>query len=80
MEFDLRGQVTKVGEQMSVDKKGVEKRRHIVVIAGEEYIAELDKLVEFQLTLRSKEPLEGFAPKRWFKIVVRSADAQLQVE
>ncbi|RLG82346.1 MAG: hypothetical protein DRO40_07895 [Thermoprotei archaeon] len=78
--FEFVGSVKKLDRTTSVDSKDKEKERYSVVIKGAIYDAERDQEFEFQLTIRSPTPIEGFQPKQQFKVIVQPINRQASFE
>jgi len=78
--FEFVGSVKKLDRTTSVDAKDREKDKYSVVIKGEIYDAERDQEFEFQLTIKSPTPIEGFQPKQQFKVIIQPVNRQASFE
>lgn len=78
--LELSGSVKRVNQVVSVNSNDREDEKYTVVIKGEVYDAERDQEFEFQLTIKSSEPIEGFSPKQQFRVLVQPVDRQLNFE
>lgn len=78
--LELSGSVKRVNQVVSVNSNDREDEKYTVVIKGEVYDAERDQEFEFQLTIKSSEPIEGFSPKQQFKVLVQPVDKQLSFQ
>lgn len=78
--LQLSGSVKRVNQVVSVNSKDMEDETYVVVIKGSVYDAERDQEFEFQLTIKSPEPIIGFSPKQEYKVLVQPVNRELSFE